>query len=394
MLGLTTSVNNADSKSAQAEAREMMRKAEKMMQEAKKLKESGGSSSSNGDHFEKKMQEALALKEHNEAILNKNKQIDMELKKASEEREKYKQDKETMAAQLKQYESMIIASSDKVQSEPDSSLELAKQQAERRRSQYHLNVKKKHDMQLEAAKAALLLEKQCIEEELKSTQEEARADVNAQKKRSTKYKLKLEAARDEIHDLTTEFQRERESLLDTIRDLSRENKLLDQVVEHFLQPNELISLWDKAKWDEDSESWKLPKFKSRLAFDQTSLPSLKGREGEKNKDEMKEYVGNASSSRSQKPPSASSEEYTFSTLVPLDSNRPASSKQDRKKKHKRKGKKHKDSPDAPESNRSKDENQLIESPKSSRSHGKRKGKQEAAQAVSEDPDRMPQLVMK
>lgn len=95
----------------------------------------------------------------------------------------------------------------------------------------------------------------------------------------------LPQAREEIEDLTVEFERERETLLETIREQNREMKLWEQVAELLLPPRSISKIWEKAVWDEDLEEWKLPRIQRSTSVSgpskqSTKLPNLGGGSGE------------------------------------------------------------------------------------------------------------------
>ncbi|RKO90944.1 P-loop containing nucleoside triphosphate hydrolase protein, partial [Blyttiomyces helicus] len=92
-----------------------------------------------------------------------------------------------------------------------------------------------------------------IEEEFSSLQEEAAAKTRKLKKL---WNL-LMAHKSEIKDLQAEHQREREDLLDTIRDLTRELKLRMLVISSFTPAEEQAVIEQCADYDEAAEKWRI-----------------------------------------------------------------------------------------------------------------------------------------
>ncbi|KAI8811185.1 P-loop containing nucleoside triphosphate hydrolase protein [Cladochytrium replicatum] len=92
-----------------------------------------------------------------------------------------------------------------------------------------------------------------IEEEYVSLQEEAVAKGRKLKKL---WGL-LQAAKGEVKDLQEEHQREREDLLETIRDLTRELKLRMLVVNSFIPEEEIQLVESCADYDEAAEKWRI-----------------------------------------------------------------------------------------------------------------------------------------
>ncbi len=68
---------------------------------------------------------------------------------------------------------------------------------------------------------------------------------------------KLEAAKAEIRDLAEEFQIEREDMLDTTRELDKQNKLLAMMLDLFVPKEERERIEARAIWDEETGDWSL-----------------------------------------------------------------------------------------------------------------------------------------
>lgn len=269
-----------------AQAREMMAKAELMMKEAERrakqppkvkiVKEVVVKEVIPDEH----MQEKIELKERNQNIMVERDQMGKELERTQQTMEAYMREKEDLHNKLKKIESQILGGSSSSDLGPghqplvSSEIALLKQQVDYRRAQIKLRDKVKKEAQNEAARKALAMEKQMIEIELTKAQEFAQTALLAAKKKEAKYKVKLEQARQEIVDVNNEFERERENLLDTIREQTKETKLLEQLAEIFLPQNELVKVWERAVWIEEREEWQLPKLKPRSDFQKIKLPTL------------------------------------------------------------------------------------------------------------------------
>ncbi|KAF1335932.1 Kinesin-like protein, partial [Globisporangium splendens] len=272
-----------------AQAKAMMLKAEQMMKEAQqrakevqkvKVTKEVVVKEVIPDHHVKEQEE---LKEFNQSILNQRDRMGKELEKTQQAMEAYTKEKQELHNKLQKIESQILGGAsnrrlidgtDDAKTAVDSEVALLKQQVEYRRAQIKLKEKVKKEAQHDAARRALAVEKQQIEEELRNTQETAQANLAAAEKKESKYRAKLDAARQEIVDLNNEFERERENLLDTIREQTKETKLLEQLVEIFLPQNELVEVWERAVWIEEREEWNLPRLKPRSDFQKIKLPTL------------------------------------------------------------------------------------------------------------------------
>ncbi|KAI9190363.1 hypothetical protein H9P43_001797 [Blastocladiella emersonii ATCC 22665] len=153
--------------------------------------------------------------------------------------------REELLAKLEQMESkLLVGGVNLLDKEVQQREELARQAAElEARKQQQLLIQ--HQMQQEE-EAALQME-----EEYNSLQDEAAAKTQKIKKL---WSL-LMNHKAELKDLTEEYQREREDLLDTIRDLSRELKFKMKLVERFIPDRELHWIESNAEWDEVNEQW-------------------------------------------------------------------------------------------------------------------------------------------
>ena len=128
-------------------------------------------------------------------------------------------------------------------------------------------------------------EKEGVEEELKDAIETVDVYQDKVQKVKRKYEKKLANAREEIEDLTEEFERDRIDLLDMIRDQNRELKLWEQVISQVFSTKEIRKIWEKSEWDEENEEWILPRLKPKNDFGggggpDFKLPSISSQEGE------------------------------------------------------------------------------------------------------------------
>ncbi|KAI8588190.1 P-loop containing nucleoside triphosphate hydrolase protein [Geranomyces variabilis] len=155
--------------------------------------------------------------------------------------------RDQLTAKLSQLEQkLLIGGVNAVDKHEEQKLQLAKQQQEveerARRERELARELEEHD---EAGFQ--------IEEEFSSLQEEAAAKTKKLKKLWTL----LMRHKSEIKDLQEEHQREREQLLDTVRDLSRELKLRMLVLDSFVPRDSVDLLESFAEYDEASEKWRV-----------------------------------------------------------------------------------------------------------------------------------------
>ena len=99
-----------------------------------------------------------------------------------------------------------------------------------------------------------------LEEKFGSLQDE----VDAKTKKLKKLWSKYQQSKNEVKDLTDEFQLEKNDMLETIRDLSRQLKLKELIISNFVPLEDARNLDDvqnggRAVWQEEQECWVIPR---------------------------------------------------------------------------------------------------------------------------------------
>lgn len=97
-----------------------------------------------------------------------------------------------------------------------------------------------------------------LEDHYSSLEQEVEGKTKKLKKLWTKFK----AAQAEINDIQEEHAREKEDILDTIRELSRQLKLKQLVMSSFIPLDQLSKIERCSEWDEQNEQWRI----SRLQY--------------------------------------------------------------------------------------------------------------------------------
>ncbi len=67
----------------------------------------------------------------------------------------------------------------------------------------------------------------------------------------------MKAANGEIEDIQTEWVREKEDMLNNIRELTVQLKLKSLIIDNFIPPDEQKSVEGRSEWDSETESWKI-----------------------------------------------------------------------------------------------------------------------------------------
>ena len=129
----------------------------------------------------------------------------------------------------------------------------AKQEYELRQAQIELEERRRQEQELARELAEREEATMMVEEQFASLSEE----VEVKTKKLKKVWQKYQQAKEEIKDMGEEFGREREDMLDTIRDLQRQLKLKDTILDNFVPPDEVEQLNRRATWNEENESWQV-----------------------------------------------------------------------------------------------------------------------------------------
>ncbi|KAJ3122303.1 Kinesin-like protein kif3b [Physocladia obscura] len=196
--------------------------------------------------------ERRALLASKNMVVEEKQRIAAELEKRAQELEAERQTREHIAKKLAAMEDKLLVGGvniiDRV-AEKEKELEQAqialreKKRAERELQQ---RVEQRQELQLQ------------MEENYASLQEE----VDVKSKKMKKLWAKVQAAKAEISDLQDEFRSEREDLLDTIRELSRELSLKVAVMDNFIPQEESKKIESRATYDEETNDWNLSKLTS------------------------------------------------------------------------------------------------------------------------------------
>ena len=127
----------------------------------------------------------------------------------------------------------------------------AKQEAMLRRAQLELEERKEQEEALARQVRAKEEDIFALEEKYATKQDEA----DDKTRKLKKLWQRLQTCQAEAHDIQEEFQREREDMLDTIRQLSRQLKLKELLMNNFVPPEEERKLERHATWNDEEDTW-------------------------------------------------------------------------------------------------------------------------------------------
>lgn len=195
---------------------------------------------------EKFNQEAAAILANTDMAEQKKAELVAQLEAAQREREAEAEAQKEMAEKLKSMQALMLQGTQVMEKAMQQEQELTKAEAEeteRKRQEERLRE------ELEAQKEMQL----DLEEKYASAEEQAQKMVSKLEKLYHRHKQ----TQTEIADLKEEFQQEREDMLDTIRELRKEVKLVCLTIENFIPMDQYQQITDRARYDEGSDEWEI-----------------------------------------------------------------------------------------------------------------------------------------
>ncbi|KAJ3256242.1 Kinesin-like protein kif3a [Boothiomyces macroporosus] len=196
------------------------------------------------DMVEKEKQAILASKDMEESERNK---LIEEAELRMKELEKEREARAELAAKLAQLEQkLLVGGVNILDQHQEQQITLAKKAQEleegvRKQRELEMNLNEKEELNLQ------------IEEEFSNLQEEAASKT----KKLKKLWSMLTEQKSELKDLKEEHQRERENLLETIRELTSEIKLRQAIIQGFIPPAEQEIINEFAEYDDTAEKWRI-----------------------------------------------------------------------------------------------------------------------------------------
>ncbi len=170
------------------------------------------------------------------------------LDREAEDRKKMEDQKTQLADKLKMMEEKLIKGGEVIS-------KASKQESMLRKAETELRERQMQETRM----ARELAEKEeanlQLEEHFSSLQEE----VDVKTKKLKKLWTKFQTASSEVEDLQSEFQQEKEGLLDTIRTLSRELKLKELIVANFIPDDYARSIEKRAQFNVEEGKWTIPR---------------------------------------------------------------------------------------------------------------------------------------
>ena len=113
------------------------------------------------------------------------------------------------------------------------------------------------------------LEEQALyaEDNYTSVQEEVQSKTKKLKKLLHRYK----AVKNEVEEVASAFQVEKEELLESIRFLNRQLQLKNKIISSFIPVEETKKVMKRAQWNEEKDAWLLERLSTVSDADQSAM---------------------------------------------------------------------------------------------------------------------------
>lgn len=178
--------------------------------------------------------------------------LEKELASKAQQKAEMARQKDEMLGHLQKMEKKLISGGKVID-------KAAKQERELRAAQAKVEEKKRQEMLLARELAEKEDSNMLLEEQFTTLQEEVDDKTRKLKKLWAKHK----AASTEVEDLKAEFQAEKEDMLDTIRELTRQLKMKHLLLSHFVPFDEATAIEKRAKYDPDVDEWKVDRLETK-----------------------------------------------------------------------------------------------------------------------------------
>eukprot|EP01116_Phalansterium_solitarium_P004864 TRINITY_DN1604_c0_g4_i2.p1 TRINITY_DN1604_c0_g4~~TRINITY_DN1604_c0_g4_i2.p1 ORF type:complete len:861 (-),score=300.97 TRINITY_DN1604_c0_g4_i2:520-3102(-) len=196
---------------------------------------------------ELKMQQEAEVKrvlESKGVIESERERIVAELAAVRERKEKEAEARMALMQKLMMVQSMMMGGGN-IQSANE------RQEAEIRRREAELEQRAIEQRRLEREAAERESKLRETESKFQSLREEAEAKTKKMKSMIEK----INQGKSEISDLQAEFTKEKEDLLNNLRELNQQLSLRTLIIDSFIPPEEVRRMENRAEWDENIEAW-------------------------------------------------------------------------------------------------------------------------------------------
>jgi ADP-ribose pyrophosphatase YjhB (NUDIX family) len=169
------------------------------------------------------------------------------LKKREEEQDKAKTKQQKLLKRLKNMEEKVLQGNEAMNKAMKQEIELQKAKAD-------LEEKRREQLRIKQELKEAEDKKSNLQKEYKTQQEELSGKKQEYQKIWTKYR----SAMSEKNDLEVDIQRERESLMMRVRDLTKDIRKMHLIIDNFIPAEEYVKIEKRAMWNEEMKEWQIP----------------------------------------------------------------------------------------------------------------------------------------
>lgn len=119
------------------------------------------------------------------------------------------------------------------------------------RANLELNERRREEMRIQTILQEQEEERERLQESYMTQDEQVQKLTGKLEKLFTKFKR----SKQELQDVMAEHHCEKDDIFDSIREITREARLLDLILEEFVPPEEVESLKNCAVWNEETQDW-------------------------------------------------------------------------------------------------------------------------------------------
>ena len=205
-----------------------------------------------------------------ERLKEESKRIQMEKDRAAQETDSQKQlveearrKKETIESRLKLMQAKLL------QGERHGGILEDTKKKEREVLEFQRKLAERRKDEQEHAQKIAELEEQALyaEDNYTSVQEEVQSKTKKLKKLLHRYK----AVKNEVEEVASAFQVEKEELLESIRFLNRQLQLKNKIISSFIPVEETKKVMKRAQWNEEKDAWLLERLSTVSDADQSAM---------------------------------------------------------------------------------------------------------------------------
>ena len=205
-----------------------------------------------------------------ERLKEESKRIQMEKDRAAQETDSQKQlveearrKKETIESRLKLMQAKLL------QGERHGGILEDTKKKEREVLEFQRKLAERRKYEQEHVQKIAELEEQALyaEDNYTSVQEEVQSKTKKLKKLLHRYK----AVKNEVEEVASAFQVEKEELLESIRFLNRQLQLKNKIISSFIPVEETKKVMKRAQWNEEKDAWLLERLSTVSDADQSAM---------------------------------------------------------------------------------------------------------------------------